>query len=112
MLPQESIGEGLQNFFVKALHWNGNARRRGVRSHEIREASDLIGDCGIYLPNLAYGQQYRDESYMQLNPPLLPLQFDDNVVSQANMEGCVPEAVQLTAALGDDEILSLQASDT
>ncbi|KAH7854166.1 hypothetical protein Vadar_010920 [Vaccinium darrowii] len=115
MLPQESIGAGLQKFFVNTLHWNGNGRRPVVRiplsafGSEIHEASDLIRDYDLYLSNLAYGEQYHDESHMQSNPPLPPLQINNNLVSQANMEGFVPKAVQPSTSM--DERLTSQAMD-
>ncbi|KAH7855631.1 hypothetical protein Vadar_026949 [Vaccinium darrowii] len=94
MLPQESIGEGLQNFFVNTLHRNGNGQRPGERiplpvfGSEIHEASDLVGDYDLHLADLAYVQQYHGESYMQFNPPMPPLQFN-NFVPLANMDEIV-----------------------
>ncbi|KAK7821940.1 hypothetical protein CFP56_037240 [Quercus suber] len=66
MLPGESLGEGLENFFTTILNRNGRGLRPDLQvpiptfGTGRSQISDLSGDYDSYYGDLQYSQQYHD----------------------------------------------------
>ncbi|KAF3966131.1 hypothetical protein CMV_009749 [Castanea mollissima] len=66
MLPGESMGEGLENFFTTILNRNGRGLRPDIQvpiptfGTGRSRISDLSGDYDSYYGDLQYSQQYHD----------------------------------------------------
>uniref|UniRef100_A0A2P2MG29 Uncharacterized protein MANES_07G140200 n=1 Tax=Rhizophora mucronata TaxID=61149 RepID=A0A2P2MG29_RHIMU len=97
MLPAESMGAGLEKFFVNTLDRNGRGERPDVpvpvpafgtgRS----EVSDLCGDYSSYSTALLCGQWYLN------HPPAVPLQpSTSSLVSQFQQKGSTGVPFELT----------------
>lgn len=85
-LPGESIGMGLEKFFMNTLDRNGKGQRPDVDVpiHAFgtgkSEAADLRGDYDSYYNSLLYGQWYHDYTLpvtSKFSPPSSPSQISN-----------------------------------
>lgn len=135
MLPGESMGEGLENFFTNILNRNGRGLRPDVQfpiptfGAGRSQIADLSGDYDSYYGGLRYSQQYHEytlTSPAQPSPPS-PSQVQNkskwealsqslrnnwNLFSQRGTDVCVPSLPFYHQNASQPSFFSFEGMDT